>query len=63
MRLIYIFLVSYAIIGCTLEPKTPCVCQRNLQDCLDSYDGSMSRSKWDDLCREDINVCQSNHGM
>jgi hypothetical protein len=67
-------LVATVIIGLTLscglsEPKIPCVCQRNLHDCLYSYDGNNGKdveigwSKWEALCKQDLHVCQSNWGM
>lgn len=65
MKFLYTFLIGYTLIGCLSEPRVPCVCQRNLQDCFAAYSNEvdMSRVDWSLACRKDFKVCESNYGI
>lgn len=61
--LFFVFAFAFLVVACSRGPRVPCVCQRNLQDCRAAYDGVMSHSEWNRLCREDLKVCESGYGM
>lgn len=54
-----------ALVACSAEPKTPAVCQQNLQYCLSAYDSEnkISHKQWSDLCQKDLGVCKAGWGQ
>jgi uncharacterized protein YcfL len=51
--------------ACSSEPKTPVVCQQNLQYCLSTWRDHPAHSvqEWTQLCMDDLHECKSNWGM
>jgi hypothetical protein len=67
MKTLILFLILCSL-ACSTGPRVPCMCQRNLNDCLSAYQDSpyrnqMSKEAWADLCERDINLCEYNRGV
>lgn len=65
--LVTIFLITAA---CGVrEPRVPYVCQRNMHDCLMTYNGNDPKfikygwTSWQTWCKEDLKVCESQWGI
>jgi hypothetical protein len=60
-----LFLISLFCIACSSEPKTPIVCQQNVQFCLSSWKDHTAHphEEWNQLCMDDLKECKSNWGM
>jgi carbonic anhydrase len=60
--LIVILFLTVAV-ACTRRTRVPCICQRNLDDCLMAYDHTMAHDSWKALCHQDFLVCKEGRGM
>ncbi len=58
-------LFCLALVACSAEPKTPVVCQQNLQFCSSEYKTSSgyTSTQWNALCLQDLKVCKAGWGM
>lgn len=65
MKTFIISLLFITACASMTEPKVPCRCKRNLQDCITAYSKNRFPSKeyWNTLCLQDLNVCKSEYGF